>query len=63
VDRVPIEFAAVARLDDRSLQRNWSKFVSNKCTRYHDKLICSGGLVFDWDQNRVYEWRRESNDA
>jgi hypothetical protein len=53
VPRVPLEYAIYARLSDQQLSSNWYKFVSNKCSKYYDKLICLNGLVFDWNAGTV----------
>lgn len=55
--RLPVEYAAYVDVSADLLTQHWSRFVSNKCSNYHDKLICSNGLVFDWQKHRVYRWQ------
>lgn len=56
-ERIPLRYALYADLDEQTLRENWSRFVSNKCSESHDKLICSNGLVFDWTKKEVYKWQ------
>jgi hypothetical protein len=53
VSRIPLEYAIYANLNDEQLEENWHKFVSNKCSKYYDKLICLNGLIFDWKEGIV----------
>lgn len=53
VSKIPLEYAIFANISDEQLGKNWHKFVSNKCYKYYDKLMCANGLVFDWKTGKV----------